>query len=107
MISVNEIDVKKVKEMVDNGSVTIVDIRDPASFRSAHIPDAIHLSDGSVQKFISDTDKDKPLVVYCYHGISSQGAAAYFSEQGFKDVSSMIGGFENWRLVFNASTDKV
>jgi rhodanese-related sulfurtransferase len=30
------------------------------------------------------------------HGISSQGAAACFSEQGFKEVSSMIGGFEGW-----------
>ena len=53
-----------------------------------------------------DTDKNKPLVVYCYHGISSQGAAAYFSEKGFKEVSSMIGGFEGWLSAFPNSTRK-
>ena len=101
MISVNEIDVQKVKEMGENDSATIVDIRDTASFQSGHIPNAIHLSDDTVQQFISSADKEKNLVIYCYHGISSQGAAAYFSENGFREVSSMIGGFESWKTVFN------
>jgi len=107
MISVNEIDVQKVKEMDEQDSATIVDIRDSASFQSGHIPNAIHLSDDTVQQFITSTDKEKPLVVYCYHGISSQGAAAYFSEQGFKEVSSMAGGFEGWREVFPHSVKKI
>ena len=107
MISIKEIDIQKVKEMGENGSATIVDIRDSASFQSGHIPNAIHLSDDTIQQFISSTDKGKPLIVYCYHGISSQGAAAYFSEQGFKKVSSMTGGFESWRTVFSDSTGKI
>jgi len=100
MDSVRQIDVHKVKEMEDNASATIVDIRDPASYQTGHIPNAIHLSDNTVQQFILDTDKEKPLVIYCYHGISSQGAAAYFSEQGFKEVSSMIGGFAGWSSAY-------
>ena len=106
MISVNEIDVQKVKEMEESGTATIVDIRDSASFKSRHIPNAIHLSDDTVQQFISNTDKEKPLIVCCYHGISSQGAAAYFTEQGFKDVLSMTGGFESWRTTFPNSTSE-
>ena len=106
MDSIKQIDVHKVKEIEGNDSATIVDIRDPASYQAGHIPNAIHLSDNTVEKFISDTDKNKPLVVYCYHGISSQGAAAYFSEQGFKEVSSMIGGFEAWRIAFSDSVAK-
>ena len=100
MAKIKEIDVQKVKEMADADSATIVDIRDPASFKSGHIPNAVHLSDDNVKQFISDTDKGNPLVVYCYHGISSQGAAAYFSDQGFKEVTSMIGGFESWQYTF-------
>ena len=106
MDPIKQIDVHKVKELEDNGSATIVDIRDPSSFKAGHIPNAIHLSDGTVKQFIIDTDKKKPLVVYCYHGISSQGAAAYFSEQGFNEVSSMIGGFEGWLSAFPNSTEK-
>ena len=106
MISINEIDVQKVKELEENGSAIIVDIRDPASFQSGHIPGAVHLSDDTVEQFVSSADKENPLVVYCYHGISSQGAAAYFSEQGFKAVSSMTGGFEAWRSIFPDSIGK-
>jgi thiosulfate sulfurtransferase len=39
-------------------------------------------------------------VVYCYHGNSSLGAAGYFLENGFKNVASMMGGFEAWRQVY-------
>ena len=106
MAPIQEIAVQKVKEMEENNSANIVDIRDPVSFRSGHIPNAVHLSDDNVQQFVIDTDKKKPLVVYCYHGISSQGAAAYFSEQGFKEVSNMIGGFEAWRIAYSDSVRK-
>lgn len=105
MPSINEIDIHQVKEMEENQSATIVDIRDPASYRSRHIPNAVHLSDENVEQFVAATDKEKPLVVYCYHGISSQGAAAYFTAQGFREVYSMTGGFENWRAAFPDSGD--
>ena len=106
MDPIKEIDVHKVKEMEDNASATIIDIRDPASYQAGHIPNAIHLSDNTIKQFILDTDKNKSLVVYCYHGISSQGAAAYFYEQGFKEVSSMIGGFAGWLSVYPNSVRK-
>ena len=106
MVPINQIDVHQVKQIDSKDSAAIVDIRDLASFNAGHIPNAIHLSDGTVKQFIIDTDKKKPLIVYCYHGISSQGAAAYFSEQGFNEVSSMIGGFEGWLSAFPNSTEK-
>ena len=106
MDPIKQIDVHQVKQLEEKNSAAIVDIRDPASFKAGHIPNAIHLSDSTVEQFIIDTDKNKPLVVYCYHGISSQGAAAYFSEKGFKEVSSMIGGFEGWLSAFPNSTSK-
>ena len=46
--------------------------------------------------FVSESDKDIPLIVCCYHGISSQGAAAYFAEQGFREVYSLNGGYDAW-----------
>jgi thiosulfate sulfurtransferase len=36
-------------------------------------------------------------VVYCYHGHTSLGGAAYLMDQGFTEVYSLIGGFERWR----------
>ena len=92
----NEISVQKVQEMQDEGAVNVVDIRDPGSFASGHIPNAVSLNDGNVKEYIETTDKEKALVVCCYHGNSSRGAAEYLSQNGFKEVYSMTGGFDAW-----------
>ena len=103
MSSFQEIDIRKAKEMLDSNAANVVDIRDPGSYQSGHLPEAVPVSDANVQEFTEATDKDKPLIVYCYHGISSQGAAAYFTEKGFKEVYSMTGGYEAWRSVYEGS----
>jgi len=81
-------------------SCMFVDIRDPGSYRQAHIPGAIQLHDGNVQEFLQNTAKEQPVVVYCYHGNSSLGATAFLMENGFTNVASMSGGFEAWRPVY-------
>ena len=83
----------------EQGAV-LVDVRDPQTFENGHIPDSLHLDNHSVAGFIADADLDKPLVVVCYHGNSSQGAAAYLAGQGFSEVYSMDGGFELWRTTY-------
>ena len=91
-----ELDPHKAQEMVEEGSVNVIDIRDPGSYSAGHIPSAVSLNDTNVKEFIESTDKENPLIVYCYHGISSRGAAEYLSQNGFKEVYSMTGGFEAW-----------
>ena len=77
---------------------TIVDVRDPQSYSMHHIDNAVHISNENIQQFIDDTDKTKPLIIYCYRGNSSQDAAQYLSNKGFLNVYSMDGGFEEWTL---------
>lgn len=96
-MDVREITVEDANTLIAQGSATFVDVRDPWSYEEGHIPGAIHVNDGEVDAFVSSADKTRPLVVYCYHGFSSIGGAAYFAEQGFTDVASMSGGFEAWR----------
>jgi thiosulfate sulfurtransferase len=96
MEDVKEITVEKARELINYGAV-IVDVRDPASFEAAHVPNAHYLSDANIEKFVTSTDKSKPVVVYCYHGHTSLGGAAYLMDQGFTEVYSLIGGFERWR----------
>jgi thiosulfate sulfurtransferase len=92
-----EIGVEEARKLLDEGKASFVDVRDPASFEAAHVPGAFPLSDANVEEFVTKADKSKPIVVYCYHGHTSQGAAAYLMDQGFKEVYSVIGGFERWR----------
>ncbi|ACA84364.1 thiosulfate sulfurtransferase GlpE [Shewanella woodyi] len=80
-----------------NPETQIVDIRDAASFESAHIKDSINLNNDNLANYIAEADMDQPLIVVCYHGISSQGAAQYMVEQGFDEVYSLDGGYQAWR----------
>ena len=92
-----EITVEEAGRLLEAGKAFFVDVRDPASFEAAHVPGALPLNDTNVEAFVAKTDKSKPVVVYCYHGHTSQGAAAYLKDQGFQEVYSVIGGFERWR----------
>ncbi|SQD79622.1 thiosulfate sulfurtransferase GlpE [Moritella yayanosii] len=98
MDTFQHISVTQVQDKVANQEpIKIVDIRDPQSFTDAHIADSLHLTDSVLGNFMQQTDFDVPVVVVCYHGRSSQGAAQYLVEQGFEEVYSMDGGFEAWR----------
>lgn len=79
-----------------DSDIQIVDIRDAASFEAGHITHSVNLNNDTIAHFIADADMDKPLIVVCYHGISSQGAAQYLVEQGFDDVYSLDGGYQAW-----------
>jgi thiosulfate sulfurtransferase len=87
-------------QLLRQQGAVVVDIRDPQSFASGHITDARHLDNYSLADFIAHADLDRPLIVACYHGNSSQGAAAYLASQGFTEVYSLDGGFELWRATF-------
>lgn len=91
-------------QQLREGGAQLVDIRDPQSFAMGHITGSRHIDNYSVADFIREADMDAPLVVVCYHGNSSQSAAAYFVQQGFSDVYSLDGGFELWRSVYPADT---
>ena len=96
-----EIDMETAKKHLDAGEAIFVDVRDPMSFRQAHIPGALHVTDVNVEEFVAATEKSSKLIVYCYHGMSSQGGAQFFREQGFTECYSMTGGFEAWRFRFD------
>ncbi len=88
-----------------NTGAVIVDIRDPHSFANGHISGSRHLDNHSLPDFIAAADLDHPLIVTCYHGHSSQSAAAYLVNQGFSEVYSLDGGFELWRHTYPSDVE--
>lgn len=90
---------EQAQALRDQGAV-VVDIRDPQAYAAGHIKNATHLDNHSLHDFIAKADLDVPLIVACYHGNSSQSAAAYLASQGFSEVYSLDGGFELWRATY-------
>ncbi len=95
------IDQAAALEMIRSENATVVDIRDPASFQSGHIAGALRLDNRNVADFIATADRASPVIVCCYHGNTSQGAARFLAEQGFERCYSLDGGFKGWRLADN------
>ena len=87
-------------DLLQQDKVRLVDIRDAASFRAGHAPGAFHLTNDTLLHFMRETEFDVPVLVMCYHGNSSQGAAQYLLQQGYETVYSIDGGFEGWKLAF-------
>ena len=97
-MDIPEIDVTQARGLLESGEAVFIDVRDPHAFESLRVRRAIQLNDSNVGAFIAGADKQAALVVYCYHGHSSLGAAAYFLEHGFSRACSLTGGFEAWQL---------
>ncbi|MCA9482898.1 MAG: thiosulfate sulfurtransferase GlpE [Nitrospina sp.] len=102
MPRISQVDIHQVKQWLDDASTIVLDIRDPMSYATGHIPTARHMDNENVEEIINSLDKEQNVVICCYHGNSSQGAAGFFMEQGFSDVHSMMGGFEEWKHSYPA-----
>ncbi len=96
-MSYRRINVDQARELIEASRARVVDVRDPDSYKAGHIPGAESVDDMNVQAFIEGADLDRPLIVCCYHGNMSQGAAEYFNTNGFKETYSLDGGYEAWQ----------
>ena len=104
--SFKHINVNELQAVLADKSHVVVDIRDAGSFASGRITDATHLTNESLGDFIREADPDAPVVVCCYHGISSQQAAQFLVSQDFTDVYSLDGGFTEWQSQFPKDIEK-
>jgi len=91
------IDVDGAQGLLQQEDARMVDIRDPQSFAVSHAINAFHLTNDTIVAFMEEVEFEQPVLVMCYHGISSQGAAQYLVNQGFEQVYSVDGGFEAWQ----------
>lgn len=98
MSTFKHISVSDAKKIIENQSIVVIDIRDPQSYQQEHINGALNINGENIADFVKNADKEKTIICCCYRGHSSQSAAMYLVDQGFKDVYSLDGGYEEWRL---------
>ena len=54
------------------------------------------IRDRNIEEFMETANRSAPLLVYCYHGNNSVGAAEYFVNNGFTSVFSLDGGYAEY-----------
>lgn len=106
MADFKRINVATAHALWQQGAAVFADIRDQRSFALGHIPGSIQLTNSNLAQFIDSLDENAELVVVCYHGNSSQGAAQYLAEQGIEPVSSLDGGFTAWGQQFPEAVER-
>lgn len=74
----------------------IFDARDEASFQRQCIAGAERLHSGNLDTMILGASKQRPVLIYCYHGNASQQYARMFADFGCARVHDLIGGFQAW-----------
>lgn len=91
-----EISPEQAWQMLNEEDAVLVDVRDMQRFSYSRPQGAFHLTNHSYGSFQDEYDFDQPVIVSCYHGVSSQNVAQFLVEQGYERVYSLKGGFDGW-----------
>lgn len=97
---VKETTVDEIKRRLDDGDrFVLVDVREDREFDKDHLPGAIHLGRGIIERDIEGRvpDPKAELVLYCGGGFRSALAADSLQKMGYTNVISMDGGIREWR----------
>jgi len=96
---VKELDFREVKRRLDAGEkLMLVDVREDNEWARGHLPGAVHLGKGIIERDIERamTDKAETLVLYCGGGFRSALAADNLQKMGYTNCISMDGGWRGW-----------
>src|SRR5256885_6832624 len=97
---IREVSVDDVKTKLDRGEqFVLVDVREESEWAKDHLPGAIHLGKGVIERDVEERvpDLNAPVVLYCGGGYRSALAADNLQQMGYRNVLSMDGGIREWR----------
>jgi rhodanese-related sulfurtransferase len=97
---VRETNVGEVKARMDRGEkFLLVDVREESEFSKDHLPGAIHLGKGIIERDIESRvpEVNTEIVLYCGGGFRSALAADNLQKMGYTNVISIDGGIRDWR----------
>ena len=97
---VRETNVDEIKGRMDRrDKFVLIDVREDREYDNDHLPGAVHLGKGIIERDIEGKypDLNTPLVLYCGGGFRSALAADNPQKMGYTNVLSMDGGIRVWR----------
>jgi len=96
---VKETNVAAVKQRKDAGEkFLLVDVREDNEWEKGHIPDAVHMGKGVIERDIEGAvpDTGAKIILYCGGGFRSALVADNLQKMGYTNVESMDGGWKGW-----------
>jgi len=96
---VKETNVADVKRRMDAGEkFLLVDVREDNEWANGHLPSAVHMGRGIIERDIETAvpDTGTKMVLYCGGGFRSALVADNLQKMGYLNVESMYGGWKGW-----------
>ena len=96
---VKETNVADVKRRMDAGErFVLVDVREESEWARGHLPGAIHLGKGIIERDVEQKvpDPGTKVILYCGGGFRSALTADNLQKMGYTNVESMDGGWKGW-----------
>jgi rhodanese-related sulfurtransferase len=97
---VRETNADQIKQRMNRGEkFLLIDVREESEYAKDHLPGAIHLGKGIIERDIEARapDVSTEMVLYCGGGFRSALAADNLQKMGYTNVISMDGGIRDWR----------
>lgn len=97
--NVQEISIQEVKTLMDEGKLPVfIDVREDREWLKDHLPNAIHLGRGIIERDIETIipDFNTTIILYCGGGYRSVLSAESLKKMGYTHVISMAGGYRGW-----------
>jgi rhodanese-related sulfurtransferase len=97
---IREVGIADVQARLERGEkFHLVDVREESEWANGHLPQAVHLGKGVIERDVEKqiADVHAEIVLYCGGGSRSALAADNLRQMGYTNVSSMDGGFRGWR----------
>ncbi|MCK4177411.1 molybdopterin-synthase adenylyltransferase MoeB [Aciditerrimonas ferrireducens] len=94
---IREVEPAEVEPRLDE--VVVLDVREADEYEQGALPGAVHIPRGFLEFQVEGRlpDKERPVVVYCAGGARSALAAKTLQDLGYRDVVSLVGGFNRWK----------
>jgi hydroxyacylglutathione hydrolase len=90
------IEIEQLEELLANGNVEVLDVREKAERDEGYIEGTRHLPYRIVRKCLDDLPEDRPIVTICSSGARASIAASVIAAAG-KEVHPVLGGgVEDW-----------
>jgi len=86
----------EMAQAIQEGEVTVLDVRGLNEFQAGHLPNAQHIMLGYLPKRLQELPTDKPVVVQCRSGVRSAIGTSVLQASGFTDVMNLVGGYMGW-----------
>lgn len=81
----------------------LLDVRQPEEVALCQLPEALVIPLGELSARWAELPRDRPLVVYCHHGMRSLQATRFLQARGLDGVRSLRGGIEQWSVAIDPS----